>query len=154
MKTKETSICHKCGSNGKPSKGYMNFHNIQTSNRSKEFETKLLDCIKCESCGHSWIPNKTTREQALDWWKQLCLSCELDDTHYVLDSLIRKHIGFERRYHSLTGREIEEIWLKETSERGIIITNLSKQILDKPKEGKTYLNQIKNKILFQEKEIL
>lgn len=26
---------------------------------------------------------------------------------------MRKHIGFERRYHSLTGREIEKIWRKE-----------------------------------------
>lgn len=57
--------------------------------------------------------NKSTRVQALAWWKQLCLSCELKDTHYVLDNLMRRHIGFERRYHSLTGREIEEIWRKE-----------------------------------------
>lgn len=55
MKTKETSVCRKCGGTGKLSKGIMNFHNIQR-NDAKEFETKLLDCIKCESCGHSWIP--------------------------------------------------------------------------------------------------
>lgn len=58
----------------------------------------------------------STRRQALAWWKKLCLSCELDDTHYVLDNLMRKHIGFERKYHSLTGREIEEIWRRETEE--------------------------------------
>ena len=59
---------------------------------------------------------ETLRTRAIVWWKQLCLSCELDDTHYVLDSLMKKHIGFERRYHSLTGREIEEIYDKEILE--------------------------------------
>lgn len=62
MKTKETSNqCKVCGGNGKPSKGFMNFHNIQRSD-AKEFETKLLDCIKCESCGHSWIPDLSTKK--------------------------------------------------------------------------------------------
>jgi hypothetical protein len=58
----EANQCRKCGGLSKPSKGIMNFHNIQTLDKTKEFETKILDCIKCESCGHSWIPNKTTRE--------------------------------------------------------------------------------------------
>lgn len=48
-------ICRECKGVGKPSKGIMNYHNIQTQDKSKEFETKLEDCIKCTKCGHSWI---------------------------------------------------------------------------------------------------
>lgn len=60
-KTNETSpemVCRKCNGNGKLSSGIMNFHNIQFpyDGSKSEFETKVLDCIKCESCGHSWIP--------------------------------------------------------------------------------------------------
>lgn|SRR5574343_587049 len=73
----------------------------------------------------------STREQAMAWWKQLCLSCELDDTHYVLDNLIRRHIGFERKYHSLTGREIEQIWVKETQSNITEIVEDLKIQLDK-----------------------
>ena len=49
-------ICRVCGGNGVPSTGIVNFHNIQTSDKTKEFITKQLPCIKCEKCGHSWIP--------------------------------------------------------------------------------------------------
>jgi len=128
----ERNQCRKCGGEGKPSKGYMNFHNVQTTDLSKEFETKLLDCIKCSSCGHSWIPLKSTRELALEWWKQLCLSCELDDTHYILDSLIRKYVSVPRHYTSLTGREIEEIWRKENQLKDAIFNNTSFD--DKPNQ--------------------
>lgn len=64
QKTNETvsNNCHQCGGQSKPSKGFRNIHNIQTTDLSREFETKLLDCIKCESCGHSWIPETSTNE--------------------------------------------------------------------------------------------
>lgn len=107
MKTNETSICRKCGGNGKPSKGYMNFHNIQFPNdKSKaEFETKLLDCIKCELCGHSWIPNETsTREQAIAWWNDF----SIDNKQTICNKYFTYHSS------SLTDKEIEEIWSKET----------------------------------------
>lgn len=57
MKTKETT-CKKCGGFCKPSKAFINLHNIQHSlDISKpEFETNYIDCLKCESCGHSYVP--------------------------------------------------------------------------------------------------
>lgn len=51
MKTKDTSkTCRKCGGNGKPSKALRNYHYIDKSylRGEIEFETKLLNCIKCE----------------------------------------------------------------------------------------------------------
>lgn len=104
MKTKETSICRKCSGTGKLSKGYMNFHNIQTQDLSKEFETKLLDCIKCELCGHSWIPETSTREQAIAYFNSL---------PSVDQQMLTDRYFNERHRQSLTGREIEEIWYKE-----------------------------------------
>lgn len=46
--------CKKCGGNCKPSKAFINTHNLQLAD-NKEFETKLVNCLKCESCGHSFI---------------------------------------------------------------------------------------------------
>ena len=50
----------------------------------------------------------TTREKALKWWNNL-----------ISDGLragyAQKHLNSGTRYSSLTGREIEEIYLKETS---------------------------------------
>ena len=49
----------------------------------------------------------TTREKALKWWNNL-----------ISDGLragyAQKHLNSGTRYSSLTGREIEEIYLKET----------------------------------------
>ena len=105
--SKETLICHKCGGTGKPSKGYMNFHNIQTSDRSKEFETKLLDCIKCTSCGHSWIPETSTREQALIWWNNLPVWGIPSKEYYM---------GLYYSDDKVTPERIEEIYDKEVLE--------------------------------------
>lgn len=84
--------------------------------------------------GYVWITCEplSTRTTALAWWRQLCLSCELDDTHYVLDNLMRKHIGFERRYHSLTGREIEEIWRNEVQIPTLRNAEHNLEYLEKP----------------------
>jgi len=46
--------CRKCGGKAKKSKGLVNIHNIGTNEKSKEFETKLVDCNKCVDCGHSF----------------------------------------------------------------------------------------------------
>lgn len=119
MKTKETSTCRKCGGNGKPSKAIMNFHNIQTQDLNKEFETKLLDCIKCESCGHSWIPGtetSSTREQALAWWGNLPFN---SSNNVSKTSYCKKYYGnftLARTYDTLTDKEIEEIYDKEVLE--------------------------------------
>ena len=65
MKTKETSnVCKECGSIGKPSKAFMNYHNIRypLDGSIAEFETRLENCLKCVKCGHSWIPKKDKKE--------------------------------------------------------------------------------------------
>lgn len=59
IKTQETIVsntCNKCNGIGKPSKALVNFHNIRLSYRKgeKEFYTSLINCIKCQNCGHSW----------------------------------------------------------------------------------------------------
>ena len=65
LKTKSTMVlninqCRICNGTAKASKGYLNQHNIRKSylRGEVEFETKLVNCLKCESCGHSWIPEK------------------------------------------------------------------------------------------------
>lgn len=46
--------CRECGGNCKPSKGILNTHDIRTQNPKEEFKTEILDCLKCEDCGHSF----------------------------------------------------------------------------------------------------
>jgi len=58
----ETAQCKKCSGKSKNSKAIQNVHNIQTQDLSREFETNLIDCLKCEDCGHSWIPSKESKD--------------------------------------------------------------------------------------------
>ena len=53
---KKAKVCRDCGTIGKPSKGITNVHNVRKSflRGEVEFETKMVDCIKCPNCGHSW----------------------------------------------------------------------------------------------------
>jgi hypothetical protein len=48
--------CRNCGGKGKSSKGIVNTHHIQKSylRGETEFTTDIVDCLKCEDCGHSW----------------------------------------------------------------------------------------------------
>jgi hypothetical protein len=48
------STCRICKGNCNPSKAFINTHNLQLSD-NKEFETKFVNCLKCENCGHSFI---------------------------------------------------------------------------------------------------
>ena len=92
MKTNET--CKKCGGICKPSKGILNIHDIQTNDLSKEFETKILDCIKCTSCGHSWIPqyleetfgfaSEILKQEKLDWFNNLQAGNKASLVNYYL----------------------------------------------------------------------
>ena len=110
--------CRVCGGEGKPSKAMLNtlvsFNDFgndagqRGTTQSRIGEANLVDCIKCSSCGHSWIIEeaKSTREQALEWWSTLSEveKYRLDrDTHYL-----RQGKGIS--WQNFSGREIEEIW--------------------------------------------
>lgn len=61
-------ICKKCGGGCKPSKALLNI--MKSSNdfgddagqfgatRRPSGEAEMVDCLKCEKCGHSFFPNK------------------------------------------------------------------------------------------------
>lgn len=150
MKTKETS-CTKCGGNCNPSKAFLNtlisLNNFggdagqRGTTQSRQGKAELVDCMKCEDCGHSFIPKETsnkvtcnqcgkqkvgsiegicehcgkfgniksTREQALGYWKFLPSSEKLRLwREYQKTTFTPSHSPDE-----LTGREIEEIFRKE-----------------------------------------
>jgi len=92
MKTK--NVCRKCDGNGKPSKVLLNamvsfndFGNDAGSRgttQARVGSASLVDCIKCEDCGHSWVPQNST----LEWWKAL----DYNDTpiEWGADDLLRR----------------------------------------------------------------
>lgn len=67
--------CRKCGGIDTPSKAFNNtlisFDDFgedagqHGTTMSRQGLAKLVDCIKCESCGHSWIPKITDKELVL-----------------------------------------------------------------------------------------
>lgn len=117
--------CKKCGGKGIPSKALRSYHNIRKSylRGEVEFETKLVDCIKCENCGHSWIPSgmdptdiasaaimqKTDREKALEYWRKLSVPHKI----MIWEKYKEKHFTPSINPEQLTGKEIENIWRKE-----------------------------------------
>lgn len=62
-------ICRKCNHYAKDSQAFLNIHNIQYphNNSKTEFETKLVDCVKCSNCGHSWCPIFTLPSPSIDF---------------------------------------------------------------------------------------
>lgn len=54
---------------------------------------------------------KTTREQAMAWWNNLSLQTQQEITKRIRLAIDSPLIGI-----GLTGREIEEIWKKETKQ--------------------------------------
>lgn len=62
-------VCQKCNSIAKPSKAHLNtlvtfkdFHDdndndIVGRTQSRHGSAILIDCLKCDNCGHSWIPD-------------------------------------------------------------------------------------------------
>lgn len=105
-------ICRKCGGLAIDSKALMNYHHIDKSyiKGEVEFETKLEDCLKCMDCGNSWMngKEKSTRELALKWWNSYGWKRRRTDEVF----------GYMKRTHnSLTGREIEQIWELEVTDK-------------------------------------
>jgi len=67
----KNTICRECGGNCKPSKGLMNYHNVQTDDKSEEFTTVLKDCLKCEDCGHSFkLPHNIYLDRLREQYKE------------------------------------------------------------------------------------
>jgi len=72
MENERNHQCRKCGGIGTPSKALVNYHFIDKSyiRGEKEFVDKLVDCIKCQSCGHSWIPKTSTNREIEKIWRK------------------------------------------------------------------------------------
>lgn len=57
-----------CGGQGKPSKALLNtlvpFNDFgndagqRGTTQSRQGTAQLVDCLKCDKCGHSWVPSK------------------------------------------------------------------------------------------------
>lgn len=101
--------CKKCGGHFKPSKGFVNYHNIQwqEGDSGAEFETKLEDVLKCQDCGHSFTFGEKDefhdkRKEAISWWESLSNASKrawLEGSDVTLANV--------RKIDSLTGREIQ-----------------------------------------------
>lgn len=62
--------CTKCGGYCNPSKGFLNDlvscddfgndANERGTTQSRTGDAKLVDCLKCEKCGHSFVPDSAT----------------------------------------------------------------------------------------------
>lgn len=88
------NACRECNGKGKPSKGIMNYHNIQIQNKSKEFETVMENCIKCEDCGHSWIKGKLISNESRGCYsEQEINNFEHQDCDDYLNSHTRKELN-------------------------------------------------------------
>jgi len=114
----KTQICKECGCIGKPSKALLNqlvsfddFGNDAGkpgTTQSRHGEAKEVDCLKCPNCGHSWIPEKSDREQAIEWWINLNL--------HQQTQLYLSYFGCKAT--DKFPDEIEQIWRKETHFQG------------------------------------
>ncbi len=129
--------CKKCGGEGKPSKAFNNTivyyddfgkdAGSRGTTGSRQGTAKLVDCIKCKLCGHSWVPagmdpsdiasaammqlpkEKSTRELALEWWNKM-------DEWDQLWNVAHSNLFPFRHTNTLTGREIEKVWRKVTNQ--------------------------------------
>ena len=134
----KSQICKECGCIGKPSKALLNqlvsfddFGNDadrRGTTQSRHGEAKEVDCLKCPNCGHSWIPEKSDREKAIEWWN----SIPVFEKGLLIHDTFNPPLN-QRTPEEVTGREIEQIWRKETQqelERGIVITREERPQVD------------------------
>ena len=115
--------CKKCGGEGKPSTAFRNEHYIRKSylRGETEFEVKLIKCIKCQECGHSWIPERgititqkvSLRQLALKWWNNL-LTKQQDRFWF---NYVNNYFSPAQYASQLTSREIEIIWKSEINKQ-------------------------------------
>lgn len=113
----KTQICKECGCIGKRSKALLNqlvsfddFGNDagkRGTTQSRQGKAKQVGCLKCPNCGHSWIPEKSDREKAIEWWMNIY-------TTIGRVNLQEKHLGTASLVRKITDEEIEQIWRKET----------------------------------------
>lgn len=111
--------CKKCNGKGKPSKALNNtligFDDFggdvgdRGTTMSRVGPAKMVDCIKCENCGHSWVP-LSTRELAMKWWNSLDKNTQI---HLAKEYEVSSQRPFSIQHVGLTSREIEAIWNKE-----------------------------------------
>ena len=66
------NICKRCGGQGIPSKAIISIHNIEfpLDGSKSEFEVRLIDCIKCKECGHSWTEGKQKVKSVSDYQQE------------------------------------------------------------------------------------
>lgn len=105
MKTKETSK-FKVGDTIKCIKSFWNPETQTQVEKGYIVRNMTQFGIDCLSHSECWEKVESTREQAIAWWKQL--------TDGRRNYFIGYHLFQFRDQDSLTGREIEEIWMKET----------------------------------------
>lgn len=60
--------CNKCGGNARPGKAlkakvvsaddFGGDAGLPGTTLREEYDGTLIDCMKCEGCGHSWVPEE------------------------------------------------------------------------------------------------
>ena len=119
------SICRECGGNCKPSKGIVNYHNIQTQDLSKEFETKIEDCLKCENCGHSFISKKV----------------DLFEHYETLPDNVKSIINFYENELKVMEEKIKEI-SEKASQKIKQVVSAEKEVREKKDKAIFLLNDV------------
>ena len=87
----------------------------------------------------------TTREQAVQWWNGLFEY--INPSGINKSALTEKYFGKERRYQSLTGSEIEEIFRKENKTTENIYLNRLKELYKfavQNEESEFYIGRLEN----------
>ena len=106
----------------------------------------------CPECGNvtfmseKIIPvEKSTREQALEWWKNFSNT----EKYNLSKEYLKFHGGYSARsFHSLTGREIEELWRKRTQQTYDEMKSDSDEMY-KQRLVKEFENDLKSQVDFE-----
>lgn len=114
--TKDTSItCRICGGIGKPSKGLVNYHNLQhqlAPYTTTEFKDKFEDCLKCENCGHSWINGEEHTKEEKETIKSVT-NCPTCGSECTIGGDSTTHFYIPKTSHP---KEVVDVWDKFAKE--------------------------------------